>query len=323
MSDRRDVITIGTFDGMHLGHAALLRRAGQVREAIGKGARVVAMCFDPHPATLLRPERAPERLASFERKAALLREAGADAVERLEPTRVLLDQDPEAFLAWLDQTHAPAALVEGADFKFGKDRRGDVAMLESWGRSRGIRVERVEPVVGVLSDHAEVVASSTLVRWLVRHGRVGDAARVLGRPYELEGTVVPGDRRGRTIGFPTANLQTDCLLPGDGVYAGRAVLPDGRSVLAAINIGPRPTFGAQARVAEAHLLGIGPTGCWAPIDGLDEYGWTIHLEMWAWLRDQVRFESVQGLTHQLERDCERVRQIMDEQACGDMIGAGL
>jgi riboflavin kinase/FMN adenylyltransferase len=174
----------------------------------------------------------------------------------------------------------------------------------------GFTVEVVPPVEVALTDHQCVPARSTIVRWLLSNGRVRDAAVVLGRPYELEGTVVRGDRRGRTIGFPTANLEVPTLIPADGVYAAIATLPDGRRLGAAVSIGSKPTFGTHARAVEAFLLQPGTESrAWKPIEGLPEYGWTLRLSMLAWVREQVKFDSLDSLLAQMERDCRRCLEI--------------
>jgi riboflavin kinase/FMN adenylyltransferase len=303
------VITIGNFDGVHAGHAALIARAREIAGDEGAGpGRVIALAFDPHPLTSLRPDEAPPRLTTFEHRAVLLKAVGADQVVRLRPDARTLHQPADAFVRRLVERFRPRAFVEGRDFRFGRDRAGDVFRLAELGRRLGFGVEVVPPVEVVLTDQSQVAASSTLARWLIAHARVRDAAIVLGRPYTLSGTVIRGDRRGRTIGFPTANLRADCLIPGDGVYAGRARLPSGRWVPAAVSVGTKPTFGDGHRAVEAHLLTRAGTRQRLP--GLPEYGWALALEFVGWVRDQVRFESVGALVDQMHRDCERVREII-------------
>lgn len=306
MSDPRRIVTIGTFDGVHAGHAALIARA---RALVGAGT-VTVLSFDPHPASVLRPGRGPARLTTFERRTALLREAGADEAVRLEPTEAMLHLSAEAFVAWLVKEHAPSVVVEGENFRFGHGREGDVSLLAALGRRHGFGVEVVAPVEVVLTDHTVVTASSTMVRWLVGNGRVADAARVLGRAYEVTGEVVRGDRRGREIGCPTANIETACMLARDGVYAGVAHLPDGRAVAAAVSVGDKPTFDGKARVIEAHLLDVARDG--ERIAGLEEYGWPVRLALTAFVRDQVRFGSIEALMGQMDRDCARVRELSGE-----------
>ena len=309
------VITIGNFDGVHAGHAALVARAREVARAGREPRRVVALTFDPHPLTSLRPEEAPPRLTTFDRKARLLQALGADRVVRLRPDERTLNEPPESFASGLTARFGPVAIVEGDDFRFGRDRTGDMDMLRALGRRLGFDVHVVAPVEVVLSDQTTVRASSTLARWLIEHGRIRDAALVLGRAYALDGEVVRGDRRGRTIGFPTANMRTTCLAPADGVYAGRALLPDGSVRPAAISVGSKPTFGeGRERAVEAYLLpdkGLQPKRNRRPsLPGLPEYGWGLTLEFVGWVRDQVRFESVGALVEQMQRDCERVREIV-------------
>ncbi|HHN77237.1 MAG TPA: hypothetical protein ENK11_00990, partial [Phycisphaerales bacterium] len=298
-----------------------------------------------HPAAVLRPGRAPGRLSTFEQRAGLLCRAGADEVRRLEPDRALLSMSPETFLRYVKDEFHPGWLVEGADFHFGKGRSGHIGEMRSIGDRLGFRVEVVEPVEVVLRDHAIVTASSTIIRWLIGCGRVADAAIVLGRPYELTGVVVAGDRRGRAIGFPTANLAPEQAPPAAGVYAAMADLPGGRSLPAAVHVGERPSIGDGEHRVEAHILGL-PTsfadaeqrapgvsegavihddqgasgasgasarrsraGClpdWQPIDGLDETGWRLSLRFVSWVRDPIPFSSVDRLADQLARDCRRV-----------------
>ena len=309
-------ITIGNFDGVHIGHAALVRRA---RDLVGETGRVLVLTFDPHPGSVLRPGGAPPRLTTFEHRADLLRALGADDVVRLEPTRDLLGLDPTAFLRRAVDQHTPGVIVEGPDFRFGKDRAGDVDTLRTLGEDLGFEVSIVDPVAQALRDQSVVRVSSSITRWAIAHGRVRDAALLLGRPYELPGSVVRGDRRGRQLGLPTANIVSACMSPADGVYAGILRVPDGRVWAAAVNVGERPTFDGPAHRVEAHLLDVEPGASasaeqtdhpWAPIVGLPEYGWSCTLELIGWVRDQARFGTPALLAEQIGRDCERVRQII-------------
>jgi riboflavin kinase/FMN adenylyltransferase len=306
----RSIISIGTFDGVHLGHQALIARARALASAHPGGARVVAMVFKPNPLEVLRPDAAPPRLSMFDQRRRWLLEAGADEVVRLEPTPRLLGLSPEAFIRETVADLHPLAFVEGDDFHFGHRRAGDNRTLAALGRAMDFSVHVVPTVAVPLSDHHLVPARSTIVRWLLASGRARDAAIVLGRPYELEGTVVRGDRRGRTIGYPTANLDVPTLTPADGVYAALAHLPDGRTLPAALSVGTKPTFGEHARAVEAFLIdpaaGARP---WAPIDGLPEYGWTLRLDLLAWVREQARFASLPALLDQMARDCARCLEI--------------
>lgn len=306
MSARQTAITIGTFDGVHVGHAALVRAC---REEAGPAGRVVALAFDPHPASALRPGAVPARIMPFERKAHWLRAAGADEVVALVPEPALLDRTPEEFLAWLWREHAPAVVVEGEDFRFGRGAQGTIGTLRGFAEARGSRVRTVPGVAVDLSDQTVHRATSSLARAVVKHGRMEDARRVLGRPHELVGVVVPGDRVGRTIGVPTCNLRTQCLLPGDGVYAGVAELPGGERFAAAINVGARPTFAGSERRAEVHVIVPGAHGEWRPLPGVPEYDWRLRVEVLRFVRDQVRFASVSALREQIGRDIARARRL--------------
>jgi len=307
-----NVLTIGNFDGVHLGHVALVRRAREA--AVSLGGKVIALAFDPHPFTLLRPRDVPARLSTFEQRAALLRAAGADEVVRLEPTPQQLAQSAEGFVDEVVAKYAPGAFVEGSDFHFGKGRAGNVETLSAWGASRGFDVHVVDPVEVDLSDQHLVRASSSLVRWLLDHGRVQDAALVLGRDYQLAGEVVRGDRRGRDLGFPTANVRTACALPLGGVYAATATLPDGREFPAAVSVGPRPTFNAPEPRLEAFLMLPSPGRRGEPVPGLPEYGWTLSLSFRAFLREQLKFDSLPQLIEQMARDCERAMEFLSHPA---------
>lgn len=301
----RTVVTIGNFDGVHLGHAALLREARR----LAGGGRAVALVFHPHPISVLRPDQCPAMLTTFETRAELLRQLGADEVTRLDPSATLLALTPEEFIDRVIAEHHPVAIVEGSDFRFGKGRAGDVETLRSIGRAKGFEVSVIDPVETELSDQTIVTASSTIARWLASRGRVVDTARVLGRPFEITGTVVRGDQRGRQIGFPTANLETGCLIPADGVYAGSARLPDGRELAAAIHVGPRATFDNEKRTVEAFILNWrGPLDDGWP--GAQEYGWPLRLTFVAWLRDQAKFGGVPALIEQIKRDVERTADMI-------------
>jgi riboflavin kinase/FMN adenylyltransferase len=305
----QSVLSIGTFDGVHLGHQSLIRRAREIADQ-HPGTRVVALVFKPNPLEVLRPEQAPARLSMFEQRKRWILDAGADEVVRLEPTPAFLAETPEQFVRWCVRQFSPIGFVEGDDFHFGRARAGTNAVLAEFGRTMGFTVDVVPTRTVALTDHQLVPARSTIVRWLLSTGRVRDAAIVLGRPYELRGTVVPGDRRGRTIGFPTANLDTPTMIPADGVYAATAHLPDGRTLPAALSIGTKPTFGPHARAVEAFLLQPNvSTRTWAPVEGLPEYGWPLRLELLAWVREQVRFDSLPALLDQMERDCQRCHEI--------------
>lgn len=320
-------VTIGTFDGVHTGHHALVESA---RRSVGEAGRVVVLAFEPHPATRLGTRRPPPRLTTWRCRVRELRRAGADEVRALAPGSGLLELSAEAFIDHVVTSFAPAALVEGEDFRFGSGRGGDLTTLAGLGAARGFELITVPDVGVTLADGSVRRASSTLARDLLARARVRDLRALLGRPYAIEGEVVRGDRRGRAVGVPTANIAHETALPADGVYAARAHLPDGRSLAAAINVGARPTVDGVQRRAEAHLLGL-PTSCdapaaaapgdpedrWSAVGGLSEYGWRIEVELLGWIRDQVRFRSLDALVDQLRRDCARAARLADTGTVAD------
>jgi riboflavin kinase/FMN adenylyltransferase len=229
------------------------------------------------------------------RREACLLAAGADAVCAMSVDAALLSLSPQAFIEQWVVPRRPSVLVEGEDFRFGRHRAGDIALLQRMGEVHGWRVQVVPSQVSTLADGVEVEVRSELIRWLLRAGRVAEAAVLLGRPYKLEGRVVSGARRGRTLGVPTANLDVgDGVVPMHGVYAAVGRRPDGLVYPAAVSIGTNATFGEGETTIEAHLLDFdGP---------LDDYGWTLELDMVSWLRDQVKCGDVASLMTLIERD---------------------
>jgi riboflavin kinase/FMN adenylyltransferase len=289
------VVSIGNFDGIHLGHRRILEVADSLR-AGSASHRVAVITFEPHPLTVLRPGHAPPRLTTGAMKRALLDDAGVDDLVVLPPAPEVLNLTAERFWELLRDQVRPAWLVEGPTFNFGKGRGGNIDRLREWAAAAGVGLRVVEPVSAALLDLQVVPVSSSIIRWLVDLGRVRDAAICIGRPYALEGPVVKGHQRGRAIGVPTANL--DCgeqLLPADGVYAARADV-DGTTYPVALSIGTVPTFGPNARQVEAHLIGF---------DG-DLYGKSMHVEVVDWLREQRKFSGVQALKARLAQDIEDV-----------------
>jgi riboflavin kinase/FMN adenylyltransferase len=286
------VVSVGNFDGVHLGHERILATARELK-ARDRAPAVAVVTFEPHPTTVLRPEAAPPRLTPPALKAALLAGRGVDVLVNLPPSQEVLGLSAEQFWEILRGRVRPSHLVEGNTFNFGKDRGGNVQRLAGWCAAAGVRLHVVEPVSVPLLDMQVAPVSSSLVRWLLFNGRVRDAAICLGRPYGLSGTVIKGYQRGRLIGVPTANL--DCgeqMVPDDGVYAARCTVA-GRTYPTALSIGTMPTFGADLkRQVEAHLIGF---------DG-DLYGQLIEVELIDWLRGQKRFAGVDALKAQMQRD---------------------
>jgi len=295
-------LTIGTFDGAHTGHAALVRRA---RELAGPEGTVKALAFFPHPMTRLAPHRAPAVLTPLDEKTRLLRALGADELVVLAPDDEFLALSAEEFVAQVAREHAPRWIVEGGDFRFGARRAGSVDTLRALSAANHYEVVSVPDVELELADQSVVRASSTIARWLIAHGRVAEAARVLGRPYRFFGTAAPGAQRGRELGFRTANLVPENLVPAEGVYAATAHLPGGGTRDAAISIGTNPTFArddaAPVVAVEAHVLDWDGGG--AP-----DYGYRLPLDFHEWIREQRVYSDPAALVDQIERDVLRVRE---------------
>jgi riboflavin kinase/FMN adenylyltransferase len=293
-------ISIGNFDAVHLGHVALIHAA---RSAVGRDGKVDIWSFEPPPCSILQPEVEIERITTFEKRKELLLEAGADTVVKLEPTPELLSLEPEAFIEQLVRTDAPDYIVEGAGFQFGKQRKGSIQTLHSLGEAHQFECIEVADIEFSLDGSPNVKASSSMVRSLMKDGRVQDVAKVLGREYELSGVVTKGDCRGRELGFPTANLgQVHTMLPRDGIYAGTAII-DGTVFIAAISVGTKPTFGSHARICEAHLIGF---------DGeIGVYEWPLTVTISHWIREQVAFDSIESLTIAIEQDIQSAIKLIE------------
>lgn len=290
-------IVIGNFDGVHLGHRHLFTLA---REAVGAG-KVAAVTFEPLPAAVLRPQVPMGRLTPAREREELLRSVcGVDEVVELEPTPQVLGLSPEAFISSLRERVRFDVAVEGPDFRFGKGRAGSLDTLRALGALHGFRVIEAGAYQVSLEDGRAVEARSSVARALLAEGRVADAARVFGRFYELRCLTARGDQRGRTIGWPTMNLDArGRILPRDGVYAGEATLPDGTRAIAAISVGTKPTFGESPRTCEATLLARDGRPCAFP---LDWYGFELRLAFHAWIRAQERFDGLDALLARMEVD---------------------
>jgi riboflavin kinase/FMN adenylyltransferase len=289
-------VAIGNFDGVHLGHQRLLETAARAARSLGGDA--VVFTFEPHPAVVLAPHKAPPLLTSLARKLELLAQAGMDACV-VEPfTRELADLSPEAFLqSILVEILGARHIVVGYDFTYGRDRAGTAETLRAFGAAHGIGVDVIEPV-----EAAGVVVSSTRVRELVREGDMAGARALLGRDFDVDGAVVRGDGRGARIGMPTANLATEGqLLPRGGVYAVRVQLldrPDARTVPAVANLGTNPTFVDRTELSlEVHLLDFSG----------DLYGQRLRVQFVERLRGEQRFEHVEDLIKQMHADVAATR----------------
>jgi len=298
-------VAIGKFDGVHAGHRAVLERLKA--DAAASGARSVAVTFDRNPLALLRPDLCPQNVASVDRKIELLGEMGIDAVLLLTFDQALASQPAQAFVEdiLVGSLHVSAVLV-GQDFRFGHRGAGTPELLRALGPEYGFTVEVVDDVYIAGSDRR---VSSSWIRELLVEGDVTTAARVLGRAVDVRGTVVHGLKRGRELGFPTANLSetVDAFVPADGVYAGRLHDRDtGMSYPAAISVGTNPTFDdVLVRQVEAHVLDE---------DSLDLYDHDVTVEFVRRLRGMVAFDGIDALMAQMAADVESVRALFASDA---------
>ena len=288
-------VTIGVFDGVHVGHRQVI--SDLITLAASSRLSPAIVTFNPHPLSILAPERAPKMLTSVDQRIDQFRQLGVEFVGVLDfpdIRHLLASQFCEEVLF---RALRAKRVVVGADFRFGRDRGGDAKLLADEGERLGFEVSVVD-----LFGYRDGVVSSTRIRQLLSDGRVEEAAALLGRPYELAGPVVEGERRGGSIGFPTANIaiSPERQLPGRGVYAGQAVAGD-EIHLAAINVGTRPTFDGQGTTIEAYLLDYSG----------DLYGRLLAIDFRARLRDELRFDGVEALTSQIRRDVERVREVLN------------
>ncbi len=296
-------VTIGNFDGVHRGHQAIVQQVRELADQVSGPA--VVFTFDPPPSRLLRPDFAPASLTGIERKKELLTKLGIDFVIVYPTTQQVLDLEPEQFFRSVVVRSLKAkAIAEGENFRFGKQRRGDVLLLKQLCNEYGLRFSLLEPQ----QDQGEWI-SSTRIRSLLEAGDIAGANRLLIEPYRISGIVGHGAQRGRTLGFPTANLESiSVLCPPTGVYAGRVTgccdiqkssfsSPSPVGMPVAINIGPNPTFGDARLKVETHIIGYAG----------DLYDCEIAIELFAKLRDVHKFESKEQLLVQLNCDIERAR----------------
>ena len=293
-SGARPVLTIGNFDGVHRGHRHLLDAVR--RRAAPQGAPVAVYTFDPPPRVVLAPQHHQPRICPWPDKIALLGTAGVDHVVLERFTRAFAQHPPEWFAdVVLGQRIQPRAIVVGYDFRFGRARSGTVELLRQ--RLPDTPIEQVE----ALELDGDIVSSSR-IRRLVAAGAVGDAAALLGRPHAIRGVVIPGDQRGRTIGFPTANLELDAeLVPPAGVYAVRARADAGAWHPAVANLGVRPTFDGGRFLVEVHLLDFRG----------DLYGAQMEVSFIERIRDERRFNDPTALTNQIRRDVAEARDRLE------------
>ncbi|EFO80333.1 riboflavin biosynthesis protein RibF [Oscillochloris trichoides DG-6] len=285
---------MGKFDGLHLGHRQLISTA--VRHARSLGFLSAVLTWEPHPNLILRPGTPPQLLSNLEEKIELIGSFDPDLLIIAPFTEATKTTSADAYLAQICAALPLRELWVGAGFAMGRDREGDVPNLMSIGQERGFAVGTASKV----EIDGEVVSASR-VRELLATGHVERAAMLLGRPFGLRGTVVPGDQRGRVIGFPTANLEIspNHVMPADGVYACRVLL-DGMSLPAVTNVGLRPTFGMIQRTVEAHLLD------WSG----DIYGRTLQITFLHRLRSEQKFAGIEALIAQIRQDAEQARRLL-------------
>jgi riboflavin kinase/FMN adenylyltransferase len=294
----RCVVTIGAYDGVHLGHQAVISQVRRLAEVVGH--RSVVVTFDQHPAFVVRPESAPSLLTDLEQKLELLAGTGVDAVVIVRFDEAQSNEEPGDFVERvLVRGLATSRIVVGEDFHFGHHRSGNVPLLRELGARFDFEVAPLELVPR--PDGIDEPISSTAIRRALAGGEVDLAARLLGRPFEARGRVVRGDQRGRLLGFPTANVEVPgrVSLPADGVYAGWYERPDGSSYRCAINLGRRPTFYEHAdhSLLEAHVLDFDD----------DLYGETAKVRFATFLRSERKFDGIDALRTQLKTDVDNAR----------------
>ncbi len=294
-------VTIGAYDGVHRGHLSVIRQAQAIADQYEAKSAVVT--FEPHPAYVLRPENAPALLTGLDHKLELLEAAGVETVVVVPFDEARSEETPEEFVQaiLIDCLHSKAVVV-GSDFHFGANRAGNVEVLAGLGKELGFDVEGID-LLRRTDGRIESV-SSTAIRRALAGGEIRTASDLLGRNHEMRGQVVEGDQRGRTIGFPTANVavKPEMAMPADAVYAAWYVRPDGERRPAAVNVGKRPTFyqDAEHSLVEAHLIDF---------EG-DLYGEPARVQFVELIRSEQRFEGIDALRAQLELDIQRARTIL-------------
>ena len=299
----RTVITIGAYDGVHRGHQAVVAEVRRIAEATG--ARSAVLTFDRHPASVVRPESAPQLLTDLDQKLELLAATGIDAALVVKFDEAQSQEAPMSFAQRvLVECVAASVVVVGEDFHFGRGREGNVTTLRELGAVRDFEVMPLALVPR--SDGPDEPISSTAIRRAMAGGQVELAASMLGHPFEARGVVVQGDQRGRLLGFPTANVEVPIAIcvPADGVYAGWYHRPDRTRHACAINLGRRPTFyeHAEHSLLEAHLLDFSG----------DLYTETAHVEFTDFLRSERKFDGIDALVSQLKNDVDHARAVLAE-----------
>ena len=292
---RGAIVALGNFDGFHLGHQAVVGRA--IERARAEGRPAIVGTFDPHPQRYFRPESEWFRLSTMDQRQRWFAEAGADAMLIFPFNAQLAALSARQFAEErLVELIGAGGVVTGGDFTFGKGREGDVAMLAALGRELGYSADTVAPV----TLGGETVSSSR-IREHLRAGRPREAAALLTRPWAIEGEVIHGDRIGRTLGYPTANMSlANYLRPAYGIYAVRGRLPDGRTLNGVANLGVRPSFDPPQELLEPYFFDF---------EG-DLYGQTIEVELIDYLRPEAKFDDLAALKLQMDADAARARQLL-------------
>ena len=292
---RGGVIALGNFDGFHRGHQAVVGRAVALAREQGRPALVAT--FDPHPIRYFRPDAAPFRLTSLDQRARLFAEAGADAmlVFTFDDSLAALTASEFVEQRLVDLIGA-AGVVTGEDFTFGKDRGGNVTVLAELGQAYGLVTEAIGPVA-----EGDEIISSSRIRTALQSGDCETATRLLTRPFTIQGDVIHGDKLGRTIGYPTANVSLgNYLRPRYGIYAVRGRLPDGRVLNGAANLGIRPSFDPPKELLEPYFFDFSES----------LYGQVIEVELIRFLRPEMKFDALEPLVAQMELDCAEARRIL-------------
>ena len=294
---RGGIVALGNFDGFHLGHQAVIGRAVALARARGVSALVAT--FDPHPVRFFKPDTAPFRLTTLDQRQRLFADAGADAMVVLHFDGALAQLTAAAFVDECLVTNlGVAGVVTGQDFTFGAKRGGNVGVLAALGVANGFSCDTVGPVTA-----GDEVVSSSRIRDLLHGADPVGAARLLTRPFAIAGQVQHGDKLGRTIGYPTANIDMGSYLrPAYGIYAVRARLADGRVIDGAANIGVRPTFDPPKELLEVFLFDFAE----------DIYGQMIEVDLIAYLRPEAKFDGLDALVAQMDADCARARVLLSQ-----------
>jgi riboflavin kinase/FMN adenylyltransferase len=292
---RGAILALGNFDGFHFGHQAVAGKA--LSWARDEGRPAIIATFDPHPVRFFKPDLPPFRLTNLAQRQRLFADAGASAMLVFEFDAGLASTTAEDFISkLLVDRFGAAGVVTGADFTFGKGAQGNIDLLREIGAAHGLKSEAVSPI----SDSDDVISSSR-IRAAMKEGLCEEAGRLLTRPFAIQGEVIHGDKNGRLLGYPTANIDIgEYLRPKYGIYAVKGRLPDGRVLNGAANLGIRPSFDPPKELLEPYFFDFAE----------DLYGQTIEVELHHFLRGEQKFDDLDALKVQMEKDCERARELL-------------